>query len=62
MKETLCFREIRFQKGDDDRVNHDDVHDRETCDDDHVCDCAAHYECGLPSSVADRAPSQAIRS
>lgn len=62
MKETLCFQEIRFQKGDDDRVNHDDVHDREMCDDDHDRDCAAHCECGPPSSATDRAPSQAIRS
>ena len=62
MTETLYSQPNHFQKDDDDRVNHDDVRDREMCGDDHAHDCVARCDNALPSSATDRAPSQAIHN
>lgn len=62
MTETLYSQPNRFQKDGDDRVNYDDVHDREMCDDDHGRGYAGHCDHALPSSATDRAPSRAIHS
>ncbi len=51
-----------FQKGDDDRVYHDDVHDHEMCDGDHDRDYAGCYDNELPSSATYRALSPTIHS